>query len=86
MFVSFPMMLCCVAVTQSRPPVPLLYLKRILALLSSLWEGELPEPLPPLTPGGGDVTAPGPSSSSEESLYWIILLCWGSAYTRRVSF
>ena len=61
--------------------IPLLYLKRTSALLSSLWESLVPLPL--LTAGWGDVTFPPSSSSPEESLYWIILLCWGSAYTGR---
>lgn len=67
------MLLCAKEPTS----VPLLYLKRTLALVSS--GVALSEPLPPLiavVAGNlGDVIIPGPSSSPEESLYWIISLC-----------
>lgn len=51
---------------------PLLYLKRTLALASS--GGALSKPLP-LLRSDDDFISPGPSSSPEESLYWIISLC-----------
>lgn len=51
---------------------PLLYLKRTLALASR--GRALSKPLP-LLRSDDDFISPGPSSSPEESLYWIISLC-----------
>lgn len=56
---------------------PLLYLKRTLALASR--GRALSKPLP-LLRSEDDFISPGPSSSPEESLYWIISLCWGSTW------
>lgn len=81
---SVPIMLCSVREAQSRRTVPLLYLKRTFALVSSLRAGELTEPLPPFAEGD-DAPAPDPSSSPDESLYWIILVFWGSTCTGKVS-
>lgn len=61
-----------VVIPQRSSSAPLLYLKRTLALASR--GRALSKPLP-LLRSDDDLISPDPSSSPEESLYWIISLC-----------